>query len=528
MPDGPISAEASFAIPYNYDIVPELKLFPANAERIQIGGTELSFTSSFDIKPRFNGQVQETYATATRPGTRWQVMEFYLPPTTPNPNWADELTHIGLTLPCSFYSGSAFDCNIIAGASGTGQLNAGIGGVTSLLDMQRTSTFTSASMMPRMVKDLPIGTKFCVSAAVMDYSSHNGATGWVSGNGYTDTMRNEWKITKPECVSIGKAPMVNVIAGGLYSDGKIEGAIFEKTPSGQSDEGIFGSWGEYKVVSNNTTRSFASGAALGTGAGGVPLGGATTATLIHSGAFGNSSCKIAVMTFRNVGCSPSSLNTLLERMSGANTAHGLARNIRHRYTGRSEATAVSGNISLSGYSERMNYIHSSGSLTINASTIQQGRSVIVEAAGSVTIVGNITLSDGPYTDISQIPQVMIFAQNIYVDPSVTRVDAWLLAGLNGGNGTINTCRNISANSGVTNVDQLTGNICNNPLRINGPVMASRILLHRTAGAGIGMPESARPAEVFFLSPATYLWAYNQSANLRQAFLTYAREVAPRF
>ena len=55
-----------------------------------------------------------------------------------------------------------------------------------------------------------------------------------------------------------------------------------------------------------------------------------------------------------------------------------------------------------------------------------------------------------------------------------------------------------------------------------------VLLHRTGGAGVGMPASAHAAEVFFLTPAAYLWAYNQSANLSQAYLTYVREVAPRF
>jgi hypothetical protein len=181
----------------------------------------------------------------------------------------------------------------------------------------------------------------------------------------------------------------------------------------------------------------------------------------------------------------------------------------------------------------MHYIKSNGSLTINTGTLNPGRSLIVEATGTVTITGNIALDDdGPsnagYTDISQIPQVMIFANNIHIDPSVTRVDAWLLAGLSGGSGTINTCRNVGNNTGVTETLALGGNTCANPLRVTGPVIASRVLLHRTAGAGVGMPASARPAEIFYLSPATYLWAYNQSASLNQAYLTYAREVAPRF
>jgi hypothetical protein len=560
MPDGPISAEVSFAIPYNYDITPQLNIFPANAQRIQIGGTELSFAASFAVSSRANSEVGETYATATKPDTQWRVVEFYLPVDTPNPNWPDELTHNSLTpLSCSVYSGAAYDC-YYTGA--TGSLNTQ--SETNLFNLQNGSTF-EAGLTQRRITDAPIGTKYCVSAAVMDYSSHNGASGYVSGNGYTDTMRGEWKMTKPECVSVGKMPMTNVIADGLYSDGKIEGATFGKQPDAGAypatgaayPPSAFGSWGEYEVVGSGGVRAFASGAALGVGAGGVPLGGSAAHTMLSENLL-NGSCQIAPLTFANTTCSTTSPSTALGSMSGADTAHGLARNIRHRYTGRADATVVSGSVSPNSYNSCADaqvtagkdtnnndaidpaevtsctyYIKSNGSLTVNAGTLNPGRSLIIEATGTVTVAGDIRLDDdgasnSGYTDISQIPQVMIFANNIHIDPRVTRVDAWLLAELSGGSGTINTCRNANNDTGVTEVLALDGNTCANPLRITGPVMASRVLLHRTSGAGVGMPASARPAEIFYLSPATYLWAYNQSASLNQAYLTYAREVAPRF
>ncbi|MCL2038343.1 hypothetical protein FWG86_00315 [Candidatus Saccharibacteria bacterium] len=546
MPDGPIEATASFAVPYNYNIVPQLNFLPANAQRIQIGGTNLSFSASFAVQPRTNTELNETYATATRPGTRWQITEFYLAPNVSNPNWADTLSYNGTALPCSAYSGAAFDCNI---TGGTGQLNTQ--SESSIANLQGGSTF-SVGLTSRVVKDLEIGTKFCVSAAVMDDSSHtSGATGYVSGNGYTDTMRGEWKMTKPECVVVGKMPMANVIAGGLYSDGMIEGAIFEKQPQPQT--GItnstspcpvgtgsmcaFGSWGEYEVVSNSAVYTFASGAALGVGAGGVPFG-LTTATTLLSGNLMTGSCQIALLTFANSGCSPTSTTAPLGNMGGADTAHGMARNIRHRYSNYNDSYTAAeraargiqvvdgfGGGSISNYNQRMNYLKSSGSITIEASTIQPGRTVVIDTPGTVTINGNITLSNGPYTDISQIPQVLIFAGSININSNVSQVDAWLLAGLNGGSGSINTC---AGASGVSSVAALDGSKCTTRLAVNGPVMASRVALHRTHGAGIGMPASARPAEVFYLSPATYLWAYNQSSNLSQAYLTYAREVAPRF
>jgi hypothetical protein len=338
-------------------------------------------------------------------------------------------------------------------------------------------------------------------------------------------------------------PMTDVLGDGLYSDGKIEGVIFDKTPHGESDFGAFGSFGEYEVVSNNTVKTFASGAALGTGAGGVggsPLfGGAATVDAMLSRNLIAGSCQIAPLTFANIGCSTTNPGAEIGQLEyeATRSLYGRARDIRYRYTGRDDAQTVSGSISPNSYNTCtgaqvtatnstgtacVHYIKANGTLTINAGTLQPGHSLIVESTGTVVIGGDIALANGPYTDISQIPQVMIFAPDIQIEPGVKRVDAWLLAGLDSGTGTINTCR------GISSVAELDGKKCAAPLRISGPVIASRVLLHRTAGADPGMPDSARPAEVLYLSPATYLWAYNQSANLSQAFLTYAREVAPRF
>jgi len=378
------------------------------------------------------------------------------------------------------------------------------------------STF-GLGITTQAIADAPIGTKFCVAVAVMDRDS-------TFNEGFGQASEGRWALTEPECVAIGKKPMANVLGNSLYSDGHIEGTTFDKIPHGQTDFGAFGSWTEYAIVSAGDVRNIASGAALGVGAGGVPMGGSNATTMVPRGVL-IGSCSIATLTFRNAGCyTLGGLSLALGQMAGASNlqAFGRARDISQRYLGRTDVLLLTGDVSLSNATSRMNYVRSAGALTINASTIQPGRTVVVEAAGTVTIAGNITLHDGPYTDISQIPQVLIFAPNINVNPNVTRVDAWLLAGLDGGSGTINTC------AGVTGVSQLDGITCTNQLRVNGPVMASRVLLHRTYGAGMGMPASARPAEVFFLSPATYLWAHNQSELLRQAFLTYAREVAPRF
>ena len=520
---GPVESTARFGVPYNYYIVPHLNFFPSNANRIQVGGTELGWNASLRVNPRHNELVGETYATATRPDTRWAVIKFYVGPNrTSDPNAGMNLepnAGVGAN-PCSFVTFDNNGANGLMNApwgctstTGQGQLN--LQSDTNPFNLLNGSTF-NLGMESEVLADAPIGTKFCVAVAAMDRdSTHN--------EGFGHESAGRWAVTQPECVVIGKKPMTNVLGDGLYSDGAVEGAIFDKRPFGQSDFGSFGSWVEYEIVSAGPVRTIASGAALGIGAIGVPTANAPNNFTMVPRSVQVGSCSIATLTFRNSNCSPFSHAQPLGEMAGASNAYGLARNIRHRYTNVTNATSVSGSISLNSHQgDRMNNLRSDGALTINASTIQPGRTVIIDSTGPVTIAGNIILHDGPYTDISQIPQVLIFAPSITINENVTRIDSWLLAGLNGGTGTINTC------AGITNVNQLNGNICTNHLRVNGPVMASRILLHRTYGAGMGMPASARPAEAFFLSPATYLWAWNQSELLRQAFLTYAREVAPRF
>ncbi len=524
--DGPIAAEVSFAIPYNYNLTPALNLLANNSQRIQIGGTELAYDASFTVSPRENQEVKgsngqaERYATATRPGTRWQVTEFYLPAGASKPsNWSNiinfngqnYLTYTGPSLGCSFYSTLADSCQYTSnvGSLNTASDNNGFN--------QNNGTTQALPRTARLVQDAPIGTKYCVSAAVMDYTSHLGDSGYTQGNGYTDTMANRWIMTPPECVSIGKMPMVNILGDGLYSDGKIEGGMFKKQPTGQSNPGSFGSWTEYEAVSKGPIKTFATGAALGIGAAGVPLTGPTTTALVSENVQ-NGSCQIAPLTFANTTCTTTSIMNEQGRLAGAEFSHGLARNIGYRYTGRSDTKTVSGSITPSSYNtcdtaqtkntdangntSCIHYVKANGNLTITAGQLNPGRTLIIESTDTITITGNLTLSNGPYTDISMIPNIMIFADAINIDNNTTRVDAWLMAGLLDGSGIINTCSNANTLQDIT----LTN--CGNSLMVTGPIMATRMSLHRAGGADQGMPDTALASEVFFLNPSNYLWAYN--------------------
>ena len=73
---------------------------------------------------------------------------------------------------------------------------------------------------------------------------------------------------------------------------------------------------------------------------------------------------------------------------------------------------------------------------------------------------------------------------------------------------------------------LTANICNQPLVVNGPVSANALHVYRTAGATKTNPEE--PAETFRLTPTTYLWAFDFTNQADRVKTTYVTEEAPRF
>ena len=156
-----------------------------------------------------------------------------------------------------------------------------------------------------------------------------------------------------------------------------------------------------------------------------------------------------------------------------------------------------------------------------AGQIQKGKSVIITApSATINITSNIEYTGAALNRAGDIPQVVIIADNIVIDETVTRIDAWLIA--TGSNGNINTCSRIT-----TPVSQLNAGVCKDTLTVNGPVVAKHLYLYRTAGSDQGAG-SGNPAEVFNLRPDAYLWAtyYTSSAGRLQTVST--KELPPRF
>jgi len=267
---------------------------------------------------------------------------------------------------------------------------------------------------------------------------------------------------------------------------------------------MYGSWGEYGALSAGGNSALASGSGLNNGNSSTAQSTWSRLTFANTG--GSGSCSFGCYNFdlvsdkvvsqfneKTVNITSSSLN--LNSLSGKD---------------------ASGN--------KVVY-RRSGSLDLTGTTIDQGKSIIIQATGTVTISGDIRYNDGPYSNIRDIPQVIIQAPTIQIRGGVGQVDAWLFA-LNGsGGGVLDTCSDRL--SGAVR-DNLTSTHCNIPLRINGPVVADKLLLRRTAGSDAQVNARGNPAEIFNLRADAYLWGSAYGLDNNRARTVYTRELAPRF
>lgn len=366
---------------------------------------------------------------------------------------------------------------------------------------------------------------------------------------------------------------------------------------------VFGSWAEYEVIAMKNVSGFGSGAALGyelnNGGNSTKPGGYIDTAYDHSGEF-MQTCKYGKETMSNTTCTNLGNanievnDTIVSRIISRyhNMYEVPAENVNKNcivadaghtdcptsnkvipIVKNDESSAVLGNYA---NFTQVKYIRVDGSAFIpdGASFCQNvseqfSRTVVIDVAGTLTIGENIyngsnyaneghqtsrVISTGnaptcyasSYDNIAQIPQTIIIAHNIHIDPSVENIDAWLIAGYNGGSGIIDTCY------GYEPGDNLNADVCNKQLKVNGPVFAKTIRLNRTYGAGSEEladkqyrysssgaimdswstlspnPTSIDSAEIFNLRADAYLWAYAQAQRFSQAVTTYSRELAPRY
>lgn len=147
---------------------------------------------------------------------------------------------------------------------------------------------------------------------------------------------------------------------------------------------------------------------------------------------------------------------------------------------------------------------------------QTRRTIVVN--GTLTITSDLEYANLA-SSIARIPRVVLVADNIVIDESVTRIDPWLVSR----SGSISTCSEKGFTS-FASPGLLDSGQCGNQLVFNGPVIAPRVFLYRTHDTVNG-----EPAEIFNLRASNILSSYTGSGTEDPvAITTSINEVSPRF
>ena len=266
----------------------------------------------------------------------------------------------------------------------------------------------------------------------------------------------------------------------------------------------FGSWGDFAIISKKPNVTMSSGV------------GFTNQGLEDNGALDY--CDISPLTIRNDKCKSSELGN-----SDISVRTDFIERIVNRYVKanatREEKTAEV--ITTSGVSkytfETLNLWRYGGVFNPNT------KPIVIYSIDDITITEDITYADLNYSSIA-VPQVIIIADedhNINIAKDVSRVDAWLLA-----TGEVRTCT--TSDGTVISDSDLTNDRCTSQLRINGPVVAKRLLLRRTYTDTTGNAGIQKSAEVVNFSPSALFFGVNEASRAGQPITTYLHELAPRY
>jgi hypothetical protein len=328
--------------------------------------------------------------------------------------------------------------------------------------------------------DLATGTQVCFSVGVSKP---------------TETDTPSWRHSELRCLIVSKKPKFQVHGSDVLVGGQIESGLSTVTTG--SGTKTYGSWVEYGALAIGSINGFASGSGLNNG--GVPSQ-SSWSNLTFANIDNNGSPSYGVYAF------PPRAASLVAQFTAATPIGAANSNIGSMNSGT----------------------YSSTNLTINASTIGQdptgkGKAIVIIDSGTVTINGDITYS-GPggsdmFSNLSQVPQLIIIANAINISGTTQNIDAWLMT--TGTTGAVNTCSDV-----IVTAD-LTSSMCSNVLHINGPVVTSHLYLRRTAGADDGN-RAGDPSEIFNLRADAYTWAHGQSSSAGKVRTVYTSELPPRF
>jgi hypothetical protein len=309
-----------------------------------------------------------------------------------------------------------------------------------------------------------IGTYLCFFTRVQNPTQQNN----------DDTV---WRYSDMDCARAGISPRVQIWGYDARVVGKIN------TSTNFVDSLNYGSWGEYGLFSNGANTDMASGSGLLAGSPSTNQGTWSDLTFANRNPAGDEE-------FGRFG--------------------GLTQPIV-------DDTASGGCDS-----------------TPSGEVYGAGTKCVIRIDGELTITNNITYQNAGYNSVGEIPRVIIIADDIKIAPGVTQIDAWLVARDRSPTtgpvqGRISTCSQATDGTGDTytnDVTNLRGNMCNQRLVFNGPVIADSIYLHRTTTPGTTQDVAA---EVFNLRADAFLSSYAGPSTVRPVATTdLVKELPPRF
>ena len=264
-----------------------------------------------------------------------------------------------------------------------------------------------------------------------------------------------------------------------------------------TNQNVYGSWGEYGIIANGKADS-ASGAGLSSsfnGRSGVTPRDYNKLTFANIPKYGNFSSTSSVPD-----------NFTLPSVGGTRGS-------------------ISGNVDVNSLASGE---YNAGNVTLTGSKLSVGKSIVIKSSGVVRISGDLLYTDT--NDVRQLPQLIIYAKNIIIEPSVGEVNAWLITQKDG---YVSTCGVvINTGSWLSGVSDAS---CGKQLKINGPIKTGHLFLRRTYGGKHASSAKndpnmhpGTPAEIINLRADTYIWAYNNYRNTGAISTMNVRELPPRY
>lgn len=541
---GPRSSTAVVKTPYNFNTADTSSI---NAGSVIYAGEKVSSAFTASVLPRRNTSITSTnspYATLY-PGDI-KIEQFIIPANASIPANSENGVYTIKSSMCDFFGGK--ECGEIPINNRGDNWRNGQG---------RYNGWTwSASYEYNVPNNVNIGAKYCVAIGMTIADSHSqpnaaSVSGW-------ENLNSKWRVSL-SCRTIAKKPNFQAWNANLYTEGRIETSQsnkYEQARIGTNNDAnrVFGSWEEYIAIAKKTISGFGSGASLGYNASNLSLVGGHSPT--------SNLCDLSNLTISNTDCSKigrariSLSEAVLNRIFARYFPYNLETNNPSSVINVNRASKLS--VTADSNVTTAEYIATSGNASIDNTIVRPKNSpvLVIRVPGTLTINANICYGGGAcanntnnslilanrnsetFSSLSELPQIIILANNINISANVTQIDAWLVTvGTVANEGIVDTCAGFIIGSS-------SSNDCNKTLLINGPTIANTILLNRTAGAwtrtnfnqndGPGASNdlsddgSVTPAEIFNYRPDTLLWSYGQSQDFSQATVTYERELPPRY